>query len=143
LFSNSFEGVLGVVRKSREAGVLYFRVSLFLYSQFVEVFWGGAWGAHSSPSVYLWIKILKVIKISNVHFIFNTSFNVPNLFNTRWGYPCLAWVDQPPPPFPVSQPAFKFKRFVDLIKSICCSFFFLFWQHLNLRGLVFNFINKN
>jgi hypothetical protein len=32
------------------------------------------------------------------------------LLNTRWGYPCLAWVDQPAPS-PVSQPALKFKRF--------------------------------
>ncbi len=47
---------------------------------------------------------------------------------TRWGYPCLAWVDQPalPPPFPVSQSAFKFKRFgVQFqVQSFCCSFFF-------------------
>ncbi len=34
---------------------------------------------------------------------------------TRWGYPCLAWVDQPAPPPPSAR------------------------SHLNLRGLVFNF----
>jgi hypothetical protein len=50
------------------------------------------------------------------------------LYYTRWGYPCLAWVCQPAPPpcSHVSQPAFKFKRFsISLIKSFCCSFFFL------------------
>ena len=32
----------------------------------------------------------------------------------------------PPPPFPVSQPAFKFKRFgvKFQVQSFCCSFFF-------------------
>jgi hypothetical protein len=46
-----------------------------------------------------------------------------NLKRTRWGYPCLAWVNQPAP---VSQPTFKFKRFgVHFqVQSFCRSFFF-------------------
>ncbi len=61
----------------------------------------------------------RAIKFRAVH---PHSINLFKLYYTRWEYPCLAWVDQPapPPPAPLPhQPA-----------------------HLNLRGLVFNFIKK-
>ena len=46
---------------------------------------------------------------------------------TRWGYPCLAWVDQPaPPPSPSASLHLNLTGLViNFNKNFCCSFFFL------------------
>jgi hypothetical protein len=38
--------------------------------------------------------------------------------------PCMGRPARPPTPSPVSQPAFKFKRFGVQFQNFCCSFFF-------------------
>ncbi len=49
-FSNSFEGVIGVVSKSGRGGVLFLCFISFFMTKVFKVFWGGTWGAFSSPS---------------------------------------------------------------------------------------------
>ncbi len=48
-FSNSFEGVLRVVRKSGRGSSIFVFYCIFMI-QFLKVFWGGTWDAPSSPS---------------------------------------------------------------------------------------------
>ncbi len=59
-FSNSFEGVHGVVRKSGRGSSIFVFYCIFML-QFFKVFWGGTWGAPLLPPlpptcVHLWLK---------------------------------------------------------------------------------------
>jgi hypothetical protein len=59
-FSNSFEGVHGVVRKSGRGSSIFVFYCIFML-QFFKVFWGGTWGAPPRPPrVHLWRQVRSV-----------------------------------------------------------------------------------
>ncbi len=79
-FSNSFEGVHGVVKKSGRGSSIFVFYCIFML-QFFKVFWGGTWGAPLlPPCVHLWPGgILSTPYLLPYTFLMDFNTNLMNL----------------------------------------------------------------